>query len=160
LYSFNILYAIDIPLIILRLINRSINPWLSYFLMYSISDSSQGVCSSFWCCNYFPCCQNRWSCLNDCSKCIKNEWYDLTSNHQTIREIRPTGKITRKEFIDKNGRRIRQTYEEYIRYYHRSRSHFNDANPALLFAGKNASSGNDNLDYLTNNQFNEPRTEL
>ncbi|CAF0764052.1 unnamed protein product [Adineta steineri] len=163
LYSINILYAIDIPLIILRLINRAINPWLSYFLMRSIRDSSSQACSSFWCCGCFPCCPNRWSCLHDCSICVRNEWNDLTANHQMIREIRPTGKTVKKEFIDPTGKYIRQTYEEYVRYYHRPRSHLSDANPALLFAGKNISSGNDNLAYLTSNNkiyLNEPRTEL
>jgi hypothetical protein len=80
-----------------------------------------------------------------------------------IREIRPTGKTMKKEFIDPTGKHIRQTYEEYVRYYHRPRSHLSDANPALLFAGRNTPAGNDNLAYLTNNnkiQLNEPRTEL
>jgi hypothetical protein len=163
LYSMNILYAIDIPLISLRLINRAINPWLSFFLMRSLRDSSRQACSSFWCCSCFPCCPNYWSCLHDCSIYIRNEWYDLTANHQTIREIRPTGKAMKKEFVDPTGKRIRQTYEEYVKYYHRPRAHFTDANPALLFVGRNAPSESDNLAYLTSNnkiQLNEPRTEL
>jgi hypothetical protein len=56
-----------------------------------------------------------------------------------IREIRPTGK------------RIRQTYEEYIRYYHWPSTHFSDANPASLFAGRNTPARNENLGYLTTN---------
>ncbi|CAF1480354.1 unnamed protein product [Rotaria sp. Silwood1] len=159
----NISYAIDIPLISLRLINRAINPWLSYFLMHSIRDSCRQVCSSFWCCGCFPCCPNRWSCLRDCSLCLRHEWYDLTTNTQMIKEIRPTGNTVKKEFMDSTGKHIRQTYEEYVRYYHRPRSHFSDANPALLFAGKHTPSINDNLAYLTSNnkiQFHEPRTEL
>jgi hypothetical protein len=36
-----------------------------------------------------------------------------------IREIRPTGK------------RIQQTYEEYIRYYHWPPTHFSDANSKI-----------------------------
>jgi len=159
----DILYAIDIPLIILRLINRAINPWLSYFLMRSIRDSSRQACSTFWCCGCFPCCPNRWSYLHDCSVCIHNEWYDLTANRQTIREIRPTGKVMKKEFTDPTGKHIRQTYEEYTRYYHRPRTYFSDANPALLYAGRNTPSTNENSAYLTSNkkvQLNEPRTEL
>jgi len=128
--------------------------------MSSIRDSSGQVCSSFWCCSCFPCCANRWSCLHDCSICIKNEWYDLTANHQTIREIRPTGKILKKEFISPTGKRIKKTYGEYVRYYYRPRARFSDANPALLFAGRSMSSDNENFDYLKKNQFNEPRTEL
>jgi hypothetical protein len=163
LFSLNILYTIDIPLIILRLINRAINPWLAFFLMRTIRDSSRQACSSFWCCGCFPCCPNRWSFLRDCSVCIRNEWHDLTANHQMIREIRPTGNTMKKEFIDPTGKRIRQTYEEYVRYYHRPRSHFSDANPALLHAGGNTAVGNDNVAYLTSNnktQNNEPCTEL
>ncbi|CAF1309592.1 unnamed protein product [Rotaria sordida] len=166
LFSINILYAIDIPLIILRLINRAINPWLSFFLMRSIRDSSRQACSSFWCCGCFPCCPNRWSCLHDCSLCIRNEWYDLTASQQMIREIRPTGSIMKKEFTDSTGKRIRQTYEEYVRYFHRPRTHFSDANPALLLAGKNIPAGNENLSYLSSNQkqqhpqLMEPSTEL
>jgi hypothetical protein len=166
LYSMNILYAIDIPLIILRLINRAINPWLSFFLMRSLRDSSRRVCSSFWCCGCFPCCPNRWSCLRDCSSCIRNEWYDLTASHQMIREIRPTGNTMKKEFLDPTGRRIRQTFEEYVRYYHRPHTHFSDANPALLLAGRNTPAGHENLGYLTSNpktqhsQYIEPSTEL
>lgn len=136
LSSLNMLYVLDIPLNVLRLINRTINPWLSYFLMYSIRDSSSEVCSSFWCCNCFPCCPNRWSYLNDCSSCLRNEWHDLTANHQAIREIRPTGKVLKKEYLDSTGKRIRQSYEEYIRYYRRPSTHFHDANPALLLAGR------------------------
>ncbi len=166
LFSQNILYAIDIPLISLRLINRAINPWLSFFLMRSIRDASRRACSSFWCCGCFPCCPNRWACLRDCSVFIHNEWHDLTANHQMIREIRPTGNTMKKEFIDPTGKRIRQTYEEYIRYYHRPRTQFSDANPALLFAGRNTPAGNENLGYLTTNskiqrsQLLEPSTEL
>jgi hypothetical protein len=163
LYSINILYAIDIPLISLRLINRAINPWLSYFLMRSIRDSSRRACSSFWCCGCFPCCPNRWSCLRDFSICLQNEWYDLTANHQMIREIRPTGNTMKKEYVDPTGKRIKQTYEEYVRYHHRPRSHFSDANPALLYAGRNTPSGNDSLSNLTTkNKYHpdEPRTEL
>ncbi|CAF4621776.1 unnamed protein product, partial [Rotaria sp. Silwood2] len=166
LFSINILYAIDIPLIILRLINRAINPWLSFFLMRSIRDSSRQACSSFWCCGCFPCCPNRWSFLRDCSSCIRNEWYDLTASQQMIREIRPTGSIVKKEFIDSTGKRIRQTYEEYVRYFHRPRTHFSDANPALLLAGRNTPAGNENLGYLPSNpkvqrsQMMEPSTEL
>jgi hypothetical protein len=91
---------------------------------------------------------------------MRNEWYDLTANHQTIREIRPTGKIMKKEFVDPTGRHIRQTYEEYARYYHRPRAYFSDANPALLFAGRNTPSTNDNSAYLNNQRYDEPRTEL
>jgi hypothetical protein len=166
LETLNILYAIDIPLIILRLINRAINPWLSFFLMRSIRDSSRRACSSFWCCGCFPCCPNRWACLNDCGVCIRNEWHDLTANHQMIREIRPTGNTMKKEFIDPTGKRIRQTYEEYVRYFHRPRTHFSDANPALLLAGRNTPAGHENLGYLTTNpktqhsQLMEPSTEL
>ncbi|CAF1312225.1 unnamed protein product [Adineta steineri] len=167
LSSMNILYAIDIPLIILRLINRAINPWLSFFLMRSIRDSSRQACTTFWCCGCFPCCPNRWSCLRDCSVYIRNEWYDLTANHQLMREIRPTGNTMKKEFIDPTGKRIRQIYEEYVRYYHRPRTHFSDANPALLFAGKNTLVGNENLSYLSSSnprsqhsQILEPSTEL
>ncbi|CAF0836513.1 unnamed protein product [Rotaria sp. Silwood1] len=166
LFTMNILYAIDIPLIILRLINRAINPWLSFFLMRSIRDSSRQACSTFWCCGCFPCCPNRWSCLHDCSLCIRNEWYDLTASQQMIREIRPTGSIMKKEFIDPTGKRIRQTYEEYVRYFHRPRTHFSDANPALLLAGRNTPAGNENLGYLPSNpkvqrsQMMEPSTEL
>jgi len=134
--------------------------------MRSIRDSSRRACSSFWCCGCFPCCPNRWSCIRDCSLCIQNEWDDLTANRQMVREIRPTGNIMRKEFIDSTGKRIRQSYEEYIRYYHRPRAHFTDANPALLLAGRNTPAGIDNLGYLTtnsklnNSQLNEPSTEL
>ena len=83
-----------------------------------------------------------------------------------IREIRPTGNTVRKEFIDPTGKRIKQTYEEYIRYYHRPRSHFRDANPALLLAGRTTPAGTDNFGYLTSHsnpqhsQMNEPSTEL
>ena len=166
LRSMNLLYAVDIPLISLRLINRAINPWLSFFLMRTIRDSSRQTCSSFWCCGCLPCCPNRWSCLRDFSLCIRNEKYDLMANHQMIREIRPTGNLMKKEFIDATGKRIKQTYEEYIRYYHRPRSHFRDANPALLLAGRNISLGNENLAYITNysnmqhSQQDEPSTEL
>ncbi len=166
LESLNILFAIDIPLISLRLINRAINPWLSFFLMRSIRDSSRRVCSSFWCCGCFPCCPNRWACLRDCSLCIQNEWYDLTASHQMIREIRPTGNTMKKEFIDPTGKRIRQTYEEYVRYFHRPRTNFSDANPALLLAGRSTPVSYDNFGYLTSNpkiqhsQLSEPSTEL
>ena len=155
LSSLNLLYVLDIPLIILRLINRTINPWLSYFLMNSIRESSEGICSSFWLCNCFPCCPNRWSYLNDCSLCIRNEWYDLTANHQTVREIRPTGKVLKKEYFDSTGKRIRQTYEEYIRYYRRPSGRINDVNPALLLAGRNRLS----IDETAKNH-NQPRTVL
>ena len=166
LSSSNILYAIDIPLIILRLINRAINPWLSFFLMRTIRDSSRQACSSFWCCGCFPCCSNRWSCLHDCSLCFHNEWYDLTSNHRVIHEIRPTGRTLKREVFDSTGKRIQQTFEEYVRYYHRPQTHFNDANPALLLAGKHTLAGNENLGYLTSNSklqhspSIEPSTEL
>ncbi|CAF0987729.1 unnamed protein product [Adineta ricciae] len=166
LSSQNILYAIDIPLITLRLINRAINPWLSFFLMRTIRDSSRKACTSFWYCGCLPCCPNRWACLRDCSVYIRNEWYDLTANHQLIREIRPTGNTMKKEFVDPTGKRIRQTYEEYVRYYHRPRTTFSDANPALLYAGKNIPMGNENLAYssasskLPRSQVTEPSTEL
>ena len=157
----NLLYAIDIPLIALRLINRAINPWLSFFLMRSLRDSSRRACSSLWC------CPTRWSCLRDCSLCLRNEWYDLTANHQMIREIRPTGNTMKKEFIDSTGKRVKQTFEEYIRYYHRPRSNFRDANPALLLAGRHTPAGNDLLPYPNNSHLQlqhpshqEPSTEL
>ncbi|CAF3710904.1 unnamed protein product [Rotaria socialis] len=163
LNSLNISYAIDIPLIILRLINRAINPWLSFFLMRSIRDSSRRACSSFWCCSCFPCCSNRWSCLRDCSSCIRHEWSDLKTTPKIIREIRRTGNTMKKDIIDSTGKHIRQTYEEYARYYHRPRSHFSDANPALLFVGRNTPSVTDYLPYLTSKnivQLDEPSTEL
>ena len=166
LSSLNILYAIDIPLIILRLIHRAINPWLSFFLMRSIRDSSRQACSSFWCCGCLPCCPNRWSCLRDCSLCLRNEWYDLTASQHIIREIRPTGNTMKKEFMDPTGKRIRQTYEEYVRYYHRPRTQLSDVNPALLLAGRNTPAGQDNLGYLSSNSKMqrslsiEPSTEL
>ena len=97
---------------------------------------------------------------------LDNEWYDLTANHQTIREIRPTGNTMKKEFIDPTGKRIRQTYEEYVRYFHRPRTNFSDANPALLLAGRNTSAY-ENFSYLTtsnpkiqHSQVIEPSTEL
>jgi hypothetical protein len=83
-----------------------------------------------------------------------------------VREIRPTGSTMKKEFVDQTGKRIRQTYEEYIRYYHRPRTHFTDANPALLLAGRNTPVGNENFGYLPSNpkmndsQLMEPSTEL
>jgi hypothetical protein len=84
-----------------------------------------------------------------------------------IREIRPTGNTMKKEFVDSTGKRIRQTFEEYVRYYHRPRTHFSDANPALLLAGRNTPAGQDNLGYLTSSnpktqhsQSIEPSTEL
>jgi hypothetical protein len=84
-----------------------------------------------------------------------------------IREIRPTGNRMKKEFIDSTGKRIRQTYEEYVRYHHRPRTNFSDANPALLLAGRNTPAGQENLGYLTSNntrtqhsQSIEPSTEL
>ena len=79
-----------------------------------------------------------------------------------IREIRPTGNTMKKEFVDPTGKRIRQTYEEYVRYYHRPRAHFTDANPALLFAGRNTPAGHENLAYSRSQQLNstQPSTEL
>lgn len=80
-----------------------------------------------------------------------------------IREIRPTGNTIKKEFYDPTGKNIRQTYEEYVRYYHRPRSHFSDANPALLFAGTNTLFINDNLAYVgskNNIPLDQSRTEL
>ena len=159
--SHNLLYAIDIPLIILRLINRSINPWLSFGFIRAIRDGSRQICSTFWCCGCFPCCPNRWSCLHDCSACLHYEWEDLTANHQTIREIRPTGKIMRTEFLNATGQHVRQTYEEFIRFYHRPRTQFSDANPALLVAERTAPNGNQNWTFLqTNQQKEQIRTEL
>ncbi|CAF1239841.1 unnamed protein product [Adineta ricciae] len=137
LSSSNLLFAIDIPLITLRLINRAINPWLSFFLIDSIRNASSQICSSFWCCSFLPCLRNRWSCFNDCSTCLTNQWYDVTTNQHVIREIRPTGKLMKKEKIDSNGKHIQQTFEEYVRFDHRPRStHLSDVNPALVFAGK------------------------
>lgn len=158
----NLHYAIDIPLISLRLINRAINPWLSYFLVRSIRESSRHGFTSFWCCGCLPCCPNRWSCLRDLFSYLRNEWYDLTASQQMIREIRPTGNTMKKEFVDPTGKRIRQTYEEYVRYYHRPRAHFTDANPALLFAGRNTPAGHENLAYSRSQQLNstQPSTEL
>ncbi len=72
----------------------------------------------------------------------------------------------KKEFIDPTEKRIRQTYGEYIRYYYWPPTHFSDANPASLFAGRNTPAGNENLGYLTTNskmqrsQFMESSTEL
>jgi hypothetical protein len=80
-----------------------------------------------------------------------------------IREIRPTGNTMKKEYVDPTGKRIRQTYEEYVRYHHKPRSQFSDANPALLFAGRNTPSRNDSVSNLTAKkkfQVDEPRTEL
>lgn len=83
-----------------------------------------------------------------------------------VREIRPTGNTMKKEFVDSTGKRIKQTFEEYIRYYQRPRSHFRDANPALLMAGRHRPAGNDNLAYLPSsfssaiNANVEPSTEL
>ena len=72
----------------------------------------------------------------------------------------------KKEFVDPTGKRIRQTYEEYVRYYHRPRTNFSDANPALLFIGKNTPVGSDNFGFLPTTakspraQTFEPSTEL
>lgn len=163
LRSKNILYVIDTLLIILRLTNRAINPWLSVFFVRSIRYSSRRVCLSFWCCNFFPCCPNRWSCLRDCSLYIHHEWSNLRPNADIIREIRPTGNTKKKEFIDSSGKHIMQIYEEYVRYYHRPRSQFTDVNPALLYAGRSTSSVSDYLSYLTgknNSELYQIRTEL
>ncbi|CAF0989900.1 unnamed protein product [Didymodactylos carnosus] len=165
LKNINIFYAIDIPLIALRLINRAINPWLAFFFMRQLRDSSRHFCS-FWCFGFIPGCPNRWSCLKDCTSCVKDEWHDLTANNQMVREIRPTGNTMKKEYLDENGKRVRQTYEEYVRHYHRPKTHFSDANPALLLGGKSVPEnfGYTNQAYSTTKTYvphaNEPRTEL
>ena len=139
----NILFAIDYLLLVLRSINRAINPWLSFFFMPSIRESSWRAYSSFWCCGCFPFCPNRWSCLRECPSCFRHQWHILTSQQEMIREIQSTGNRMNKEFTDQNGKRRRYIYDEYIRYHHRpARARFVDINPALFVSQRNIPTAN------------------
>jgi hypothetical protein len=112
----NIDFVIEIPLLLLKLINRCINPFI-FICLADINSFSTGCCR-LWCCPCFPGCIGCKKCwFYDCKQSVCYELdHCLGKKPQTEEEWVPTGLQTVSTYQYRDGDRLvtkQKVVEEY-----------------------------------------------